>query len=418
MGRSAWRRTAVTGAVVALALALTGCLQDPNDSGGGAGGHQWQRRQQPGRRRRRRHDPRRLRRRRAGELRDVARAVRGGVRASTSSTPRTPTSPPRSRPSGSRRHAGHRLLPAARAACSSSPPTATIQPIDTYLDYDTLDGTLVPGFLDVGPAERPRLRRPDADGRSRASSGTRRRPGTQAGYRGARRRCEELTDLADQIKADGHHPVVHGAGTSDQATGWVGTDWIEEFVLTLARPGRLRPVDQPRDPVRRPADRRGVRRVRQDRQDRRPGARRRRGHPEHAGRRVDGPGLPTTRPSACCERQGNFDIVVPARRRSRPTSTTRSASSRSRRSSGGYDGAADPRWRRPRRAVQRQRRRGDRGHGVPDLRPVRRRVGAGRRLALAAHAPSTRSNYPERDDQGHRRAGDRRLRRLRSTAPT
>ncbi len=44
----------------------------------------------------------------------------------------------------------------------------------------------------------------------------------------------------------------------------------------------------------------------------------------------------------------------------------------------------DPRWRRPRSPLQRQRPRRQEGHGVPHLRQVRRPVGQGRRLALAA----------------------------------
>ena len=46
---------------------------------------------------------------------------------------------------------------------------------------------------------------------------------------------QELTDLAAQIKADGITPWCM-AWNADQATGWVGTDWIEQYVLTLNGP--------------------------------------------------------------------------------------------------------------------------------------------------------------------------------------
>ena len=132
---------------------------------------------------------------------------------STSSTPRTPTSPPRSRPAsrpGDTPDIGFFPQPGGLLELAAD---GKIQPIDTYLDYDTLDVTLVPGLLDVGPAERPGLRRPDADGRSRASSGTRRRPGTQPGYTGAADHPGARPTLAAQIKQrPGITPVVHGLG--------------------------------------------------------------------------------------------------------------------------------------------------------------------------------------------------------------
>ena len=60
---------------------------------------------------------------------------------------------------------------------------------------------------------------------------------------------------------------------------------------------------------------------------------------------------------------------------------------------GGYEGQADPRRRRPRRAVQR-RRRTQEGHGVPHLRQVRRRwakTAAGCRRTRPSTRPTTRT---------------------------
>jgi alpha-glucoside transport system substrate-binding protein len=46
---------------------------------------------------------------------------------------------------------------------------------------------------------------------------------------------EEFLDLADQMVADGETPFCVALG-SDDATGWPGTDWIEDYVLRLKGP--------------------------------------------------------------------------------------------------------------------------------------------------------------------------------------
>lgn len=109
-----------------------------------------------------------------------------------------------------------------------------IQPIDTYLDYTELDRTLVPGFLDSA----------NLNGRIYAA------PMRMAvkslvwypkeayeagGYNTEPASLAELEEVADQIEADGIAPWCMGWG-SDAATGWVGTDWIEEYMLRLHGP--------------------------------------------------------------------------------------------------------------------------------------------------------------------------------------
>ena len=84
---------------------------------------------------------------------------------------------------------------------------------------------------------------------------------------------------------------------------------------------------------------------------------------------------------------------------------------------GGYDGSGDPRWRRPRGALQRQRPRRQEGHGVPHLRQVRRPVGQGRWLALAAQ-DLRRQQLPQRDDAQDRRHRQQGRACSASTAPT
>ncbi|WP_265521665.1 ABC transporter substrate-binding protein [Oerskovia flava] len=46
---------------------------------------------------------------------------------------------------------------------------------------------------------------------------------------------DEMIDLSDQIVADGQMPWCAGFGSGD-ATGWPGTDWIEDVVLRTAGP--------------------------------------------------------------------------------------------------------------------------------------------------------------------------------------
>jgi alpha-glucoside transport system substrate-binding protein len=55
-----------------------------------------------------------------------------------------------------------------------------------------------------------------------------------AGYE-APTTLQGLYDLADQIKGTGIAPWCM-AWNADQATGWVGTDWIEQFVLSTVGP--------------------------------------------------------------------------------------------------------------------------------------------------------------------------------------
>ena len=204
---------------------------------------------------------------------------------------------------------------------------------------------------------------------------------------------DELYALADQIKQSGITPWCM-AWNADQATGWVGTDWIEQEVLSLVRPRRLQRVDLARDPVRRPADRGGVRRVRQDRQDRRSGLRRRADGGQHPGRRVDGPGVP--QPARVHARAAGLlrDLVPLARHPGRPRQRGRGLPVPGQ--GGRRRGSADPRWRRPRRALQRQRRGRHQGDAVPDLRQVRGRVGPGRRVDLAAQDLRRRPTTPTR----------------------
>ena len=110
-----------------------------------------------------------------------------------------------------------------------------IQPIDTYLDYDKLNATLLPGFLDAG---RYKGRVYAAPMRNAVKSIVwyPKAAYEQAGYSTAPTSIQDLqTNVADKIAASGVTPWCIG-WESDQATGWVGTDWIEEYVLRMYGP--------------------------------------------------------------------------------------------------------------------------------------------------------------------------------------
>ena len=110
-----------------------------------------------------------------------------------------------------------------------------IQPIDTYLDYDEIDRTLIPGFLD---AARMNGRVYGAPMRMAVKSLVwyPKKAYDKAGYSTSPASIQALqTQVADKIKADGAAPWCMG-WESDQATGWVGTDWIEEYVLRMYGP--------------------------------------------------------------------------------------------------------------------------------------------------------------------------------------
>ncbi len=110
-----------------------------------------------------------------------------------------------------------------------------VQPIDTFLDYDQLESTLVPGFFD---AARYKGRVYGAPMRMAVKSIVwyPKQAYTAAGYTTEPATIQQLQkDVAAKIAATGVAPWCMG-WESDQATGWVGTDWIEEYVLRLHGP--------------------------------------------------------------------------------------------------------------------------------------------------------------------------------------
>lgn len=109
-----------------------------------------------------------------------------------------------------------------------------IQPIDTFLDYDAINRTLVPGILD---SARLNGRTFGAPFRMALKSLVfyPKKAYESAGYNTAPESLQEMDQIAQQIKQDGASPWC--MGWQDAAnTGWVGTDWIEELVLRMHGP--------------------------------------------------------------------------------------------------------------------------------------------------------------------------------------
>lgn len=109
-----------------------------------------------------------------------------------------------------------------------------LTPIEDYLDTASLEETLVPGLLDAVTAEDGTVYGAPMKLAVKSLVWVPKDAWEQGGYEEPQT-FQELLDLSEQIKADGIAPWCIGmeAGT---ATGWLGTDWIEEMVLRTAGP--------------------------------------------------------------------------------------------------------------------------------------------------------------------------------------
>ncbi len=108
-------------------------------------------------------------------------------------------------------------------------------PIDEFLDYDSLDSTLIPGFLDSARFEG----RVYAVPMRMAVKSLVWYPKPEFEANGWNTQPETLTELyalSEQILEETGAPPWCIGWESDQATGWVGTDWVEEYVLRLYGP--------------------------------------------------------------------------------------------------------------------------------------------------------------------------------------
>lgn len=109
-----------------------------------------------------------------------------------------------------------------------------IQPIDTFLDYDELDRTLIPGMLDYANLNGRYYGAPMRFAH-KSLVWYLKEPWQDAGYPEQPETLQELTQITNEIKSNGTAPWCIAWG-SDQATGWVGTDWVEEYMVRLHGP--------------------------------------------------------------------------------------------------------------------------------------------------------------------------------------
>ena len=108
-----------------------------------------------------------------------------------------------------------------------------LQPLDDVLDMTKLQASIVPGFLDAAAVDGKHYGVPVS--MNIKSLVFYNKPAfTAAGYK-VPTTIDELMALSDQIKASGTTPWCIGL-ESGAATGWPGTDWIEELVLKQAGP--------------------------------------------------------------------------------------------------------------------------------------------------------------------------------------
>ena len=110
-----------------------------------------------------------------------------------------------------------------------------VVPIDEFLDYDSLASTLVPGFLDSARFEGRVYAVPMR--MAVKSLVWYPKPEFEAnGWNTAPESLTELNELSQQILDETGAPPWCIGWESDQATGWVGTDWLEEYVLRMYGP--------------------------------------------------------------------------------------------------------------------------------------------------------------------------------------
>ncbi|GAA1733833.1 ABC transporter substrate-binding protein [Brachybacterium phenoliresistens] len=233
MIRRPGRRTVLAGAAATAAAGLSGCLQnpDPNNGGGGGGGQKYTEGDTPG------TGTVTILGAFGGQEKDAFEESLADFEAESEITIQyTPDS-------------DFTTTIQQRVGAGDAPDIALfpqpgglfdlaaqghVTPIDVYLDYDALENTLIPGFLDsarlqgrvYGAPMRLTLKSMIWYPKKAYEAG---------GYPTDPVTMQELYTIADQIKADGITPWSDGWG-ADQATGWVGTDWVEEFMLRVHGP--------------------------------------------------------------------------------------------------------------------------------------------------------------------------------------
>jgi len=110
-----------------------------------------------------------------------------------------------------------------------------MQDLTSVLDMSKLKSSIVPGFLEATQIDGKQYGVP-VSMNVKSLLFYNKNTFTQKGYTQPKT-LDELTALAAKIKADGTAPFCVGM-ESGNATGWVGTDWIEELVLKQLGPAK------------------------------------------------------------------------------------------------------------------------------------------------------------------------------------
>ena len=112
--------------------------------------------------------------------------------------------------------------------------TDEMVPLEDVIDLGAIEETLIPGFLDAATKDGQAFGAPMR--MAVKSIVWYPKPAyEEAGYPTEVASIQELMTLSQQIADDGTPPWCMG-WESDQATGWVGTDWLEEMVLRVGGP--------------------------------------------------------------------------------------------------------------------------------------------------------------------------------------
>lgn len=110
-----------------------------------------------------------------------------------------------------------------------------VAPVDDYLDAGQIESAMIPGLMDAGMTEDGTAYAVPMRVAMKSAVFVPRGYWTDNGYPEEPQSIQELIEISDKIKGTGTAPWCIGY-ESDAATGWVGTDWIEEYMLRLHGP--------------------------------------------------------------------------------------------------------------------------------------------------------------------------------------
>jgi alpha-glucoside transport system substrate-binding protein len=110
-----------------------------------------------------------------------------------------------------------------------------VAPVDDYLDAAKIGDSMIPGLMEAGTTEDGTAYAVPMRVAVKSLVFVPQQFWKDNGYPDEPGSIQELIEISDKIKQSGTAPWCIGYG-SDAATGWVGTDWIEEYMLRLHGP--------------------------------------------------------------------------------------------------------------------------------------------------------------------------------------